>query len=111
MLRKTCKRKNCSSKRSFISSRIWLQISRSFGPSSAMKIAPPTERKSQFSVQGWENAAEILRGRTVCETLSRKFIIYQDKMCPTRFTLVRTPPEERPYNSHRMCLAWSFLTV
>ena len=34
-----------------------------------------------------------------------------NKMCPTRFTLVRTPPEERPYNSHRMCLAWSFLTV
>ena len=59
----------------------------------------------------YKDGKKIVRGRTVRETLSHIFIFYQEKMCPTRFTLVRTPPEERPYNSHRMCLAWSFLTV
>ena len=32
-------------------------------------------------------------------------LIFVRKMCPTRFTLVRTPPAEKSHNSHRMCLA------
>ena len=81
---KLANKKNCSSKRSFISSRIWLQISRSSGPSRAIKIAPPTEWKFKFTVQGWENVAEILefvRGRTVRETLSRILKYFIKRKC------------------------------
>ena len=55
-LEKDLNQKNSSSKRSFISSRICSQISRSSGPSSAMKIAPPTERKLKLALRGREKS-------------------------------------------------------
>ena len=122
-----------SCKRSLISSCICLQISRSSGPSRAMKIAPPTEQNSnsiellesyghlrtadfnrplefvRWSQVQWISKIWASADPPVHTALISKIRMW--KMCPTRFTLVGTPPEERPYNSHRMCLAWSFLTV
>ena len=56
MTQENLNQKNCPSKRSFISSRICSQISRSSGPSSAMKIAPPTERKLKLTLYGREKS-------------------------------------------------------